>query len=542
MASPPEIDFAPNPSATETPRKAAQSCQFKSGCSRCCESCCCFFIFFCSFLALCFTGLTQVNYRLNIGATFAKALWNPMLCVLLLGSIFAHLTAYFVGLFCPCCTSDTTKEGRKRSDTCCPLDCYPRCGGRYRRTILVVLTLNMFLVLIPIWAVTATTGHWLANGSVERIFGQPSYASSRKFSRKTPYNFVDHLFWFLQPQLNPVLSEQRTLTSTHRYKNITDLPPNPNGDALSFMTASSPFTKKYLELDLYHPKDVEGSSWKEKSEGLDSLPPVVFHIHGGAFVQFDKSFTAMPIISYQKQGYAVISIQYRLTPYGWNSWDIAEDLIDAFLWLRENDKKLQVDGTRIVMVGESAGGFASSFLCYLFSANKETWTSTHSSAAGVNGRDLLFQRIGEEKRIKGCLNMYAATELIEFLNEKVENWDMVRMRVPILTRVMLSRNRTRLGPEIKWRELMELNSRYFSCPSFVTSTSPPTLSFHGADDVVVPPSMSIRLHEALDKANVTNAISIMGMNGHNFDMGEYSAGGQVSWYAFERFLAAVMPV
>ena len=108
------------------------------------------------------------------------------------------------------------------------------------------------------------------------------------------------------------------------------------------MTASSPFTKKYLELDLYHPKDVEGSNWMEKSEeGLDSLPPVMFHIHGGAFVQFDKSFTAMPIISYQKQGYAVISIQYRLTPYGWNSWDIAEDLIDAFLWLRENDKKLQ---------------------------------------------------------------------------------------------------------------------------------------------------------------------------------------------------------
>ena len=53
--------------------------------------------------------------------------------------------------------------------------------------------------------------------------------------------------------------------------------------------------------------------------------------------------------------------------------------------------------------------------------------------------------------------------------------------------------------------------------------------------------MTLMLHEVLDKANVTNAMSIMGMSGHNFDMGEYSAGGQVSWYAFERFLAAVMP-
>ena len=83
---------------------------------------------------------------------------------------------------------------------------------------------------------------------------------------------------------------------------------------------------------------------------------------------------------------------------------------------------------------------------------------------------------------------------------------------------------------------------YISLPNLVTAMSPPTLSIHGKVDVVVPNIMSVKLHEALDKYNVSNALSIMSGRGHNFDVGEYSAGGQLSWYAFERFLAAVVPI
>ena len=502
-----------------------------------CELCSCVTIFLFTFLSLVFTGLTQVNYRFNIGASVAKAALNPIFALLLLFSVVFHLLRH---LQWNCCYRTT--EG--------PCD---NCNSNHRRAVLLLLLLNFIFVLIPILGVTTTTGAWLGRGAIGRIFGHPSSHAKSLFRRPDgqPYSFTDHMFWWCLKQYNPILSSNNIKTATHVFKNITETAPYPNGDALSFTTATADSRINYLELDLYHPKSVRGDRARSSRPA-----PVIVHVHGGAFVLGDKSLSAQPFASYQEQGYAVVSIQYRLAPFGWNGWDIATDLVDAMLWIQDNANVLDIDPDQIVMAGESAGGFASSYVCYLFSA--KTSSDVHTFAPGVNGkeRSARIQEMSSRHSIKGCVNFYGALEIQDFLDKKVANWDMVETKVPDLVRVMLTKHRkdtnrtsssSSSGVDPKqeskeWRTLLKDYGIEFSCSRLVTATSPPTLSFHGASDVVVPPQMSISLHDALDKANITNALSILGLSGHTYDIGEYSAGGQVGWYAMERFLAAVMPV
>jgi acetyl esterase/lipase len=563
-----EIELEIRPTAPPSPPPSlgqAQHvafCRRKRCCCACCELCSCLTITFVSMLCMIYTGVTSVNYRFNIASSAVKAVFNPFFALLLIISSLLHVSAYIVGLACPCVRSNMRKRKRKRKDNnnnkemmvatnaadeeCCSVNCYPRCGSRWRKSIIVIMIFNYFLVLIPVWSVTSTTGAWLSSGVVETTFGSPSVAQASRFARSVPYNFVDHIFLWAQPQCNPITSNFQYLTATYRFKNITESTPNPLADSLPFMNLedmpmySTP-DLPYLSLDLYHPSSVGI---------ISSVPaPVIFHVHGGAFVALGKSVTSMPVASYQRQGYAVISIDYRLAPYGWNGWDIQKDLVEAFLWVRANAAMMNVDGNRMIMAGESAGGFASSYLCYLFGATKDTWTPHHTEnleAIGLLDSTELFQKIAQERPIKGCLNLYAAVNIVSYLDDTVQDWFMLKERVPDLVRVMLRKNRTRAAVPISedsdWKQLLSLYGPSLSLPNFVTSTAPPTLSIHGQLDVVVPNDMTLKLHEALNKANVSNAVSLMGGRGHNFDISEYSVGGQSVWYAFERFLAAVAPI
>ena len=111
-------------------------------------------------------------------------------------------------------------------------------------------------------------------------------------------------------------------------------------------------------------------------------------------------------------------------------------------------------------------------------------------------------------------------------------------RVPEVVSVLLNYS----GPTDNWRAIVADRAPQFSVPGLVTTSSPPTLSFHGRDDTCTPVLMSESLHKALDEQEVPNALSILEMRGHLFDPSEYSVAGQMTWYALERFIATVMPI
>ena len=114
-------------------------------------------------------------------------------------------------------------------------------------------------------------------------------------------------------------------------------------------------------LDAYLPPD---SDTREKR-------PVVVYMHGGAFVGGDKQIPG--IIETAKRltqrGYAVVSINYRLTGEYWRAaenyvplkyaYDAMEDMRAAIRFVRSKAEEYNLDTDMVIAAGDSAGGITS---------------------------------------------------------------------------------------------------------------------------------------------------------------------------------------
>jgi acetyl esterase/lipase len=99
-----------------------------------------------------------------------------------------------------------------------------------------------------------------------------------------------------------------------------------------------------IEADVYRPAD-------------EVVRPVVVWIHGGALIVGNRKGPPGQLLALCKaEGYALVSIDYRLAPEV-KLPAIIEDIQDAFKWLREKAPKLHIDADRIVVTGGSAGGY-----------------------------------------------------------------------------------------------------------------------------------------------------------------------------------------
>ena len=101
--------------------------------------------------------------------------------------------------------------------------------------------------------------------------------------------------------------------------------------------------KKQLKLSLYQAKDRTGPQ------------PIVIMVHGGAWYRGSKE--QFPAIDryLARQDYAVASINYRHAPR-FTSPAAVEDVFRAIDFFKENAARWELDATRIVLIGRSAGG------------------------------------------------------------------------------------------------------------------------------------------------------------------------------------------
>ena len=108
---------------------------------------------------------------------------------------------------------------------------------------------------------------------------------------------------------------------------------------ITYRTASNWDAK----LDLYVPR------------GLNTPNPVLMFFHGGGWTAGTKESSAFTVLPYLQMGWTVVNVEYRLTDVALAPAAV-EDTRCALRWVYRNAKQYNLDTSRIVTTGQSAGG------------------------------------------------------------------------------------------------------------------------------------------------------------------------------------------
>ena len=209
--------------------------------------------------------------------------------------------------------------------------------------------------------------------------------------------------------------------------------------------------KHSLLLDLYLPHEVEQA-------------PLVIWIHGGAWRRGTKD--RMPLLFLVKQGYAIASVDYRLSPTAKFPAQI-HDLKAAVRFLRATAEDRNIAKEKIGVAGESAGGHLSALL----------GVSNHHQQ--LEGKIGVFPN--ESSDVHAIVDLFGPTNFLTILPQSTPHG--LSVRVPALELLLGGR------PE-KNQALAKLASPV----EHVDKEDPPLLLIHGDQDPQVPINQSHELH------------------------------------------------
>jgi acetyl esterase/lipase/peptidoglycan/xylan/chitin deacetylase (PgdA/CDA1 family) len=214
-----------------------------------------------------------------------------------------------------------------------------------------------------------------------------------------------------------------------------------------------------LKLDLYLPK----------------ATLVLFH--GGGWVAGQKERNVFQLLPYLSLGWAVINVEYRLAS---NSPAPAavEDCRCALRWVAYHAKEHNLDTSKIVLTGTSAGGHLS-LIAGMLPAQ-----SVFDRQCPTEG-DAKWREAAEPKmNVAAIINWYGITDVADLIDGPNAKHYAIEW----------------FGSMSKREDL----ARQLSPISYVRAGLPPILTFHGDQDDIVPYNQAVRLHAALDKAGAPN--------------------------------------
>ena len=206
-----------------------------------------------------------------------------------------------------------------------------------------------------------------------------------------------------------------------------------------------------LLLDLYLPKAAK-------------QPPLVVWVHGGAWRAGSKS--AMPLADLIGHGFAVASVDYRLSPVAKFPAQV-HDCKAAIRFLRASADKYGYNAKRVGIAGSSAGGHLVALIGV---------TNGHQELEGTVGKYL-----DQPSRVEAIVDLYGPTNFHSILQQSTPHG--LSVRVPAL--------RLLLGDTPDKQKAL---ARLASPVEHVDSSDPPLLLIHGDQDPQVPINQSHELH------------------------------------------------
>ena len=208
-------------------------------------------------------------------------------------------------------------------------------------------------------------------------------------------------------------------------------------------------------LDLYVPEKADGPL------------PVIVWVHGGAWLGGSKEGVG-PALPFVRKGYAVASINYRLSQHARFPAQI-EDCKAAIRWLRANAKEYDLDPDRIGVWGPSAGGHLVALL------------GTSGDVKDLEGKE---GTPGQSSRVQAVVDWFGPTDVTR-MGGSHDGPDSPEAKL--------------LGGPVQENKEKAVRANPIT---YVSKDDPPFLIMHGDKDPTVPFSQSELLVEALKNAGV----------------------------------------
>lgn len=220
------------------------------------------------------------------------------------------------------------------------------------------------------------------------------------------------------------------------------------------------------KLDIYLPDNGDGPF------------PLILSIHGGAFKGGDKGDNQVtPMLEGLKRGYAVISVNYRLSQEAIFPAQIY-DIKAAVRWIRANSKEYKLKTDRIVVWGGSAGGHLSAML---------------GTSGGIKElEDLSMGNKEQSSRVQAVVDWFGPTDFLRMDEQLKESG--------------IKNPQTHSIPDSPESELIGKNLsdapelvKAANPESYITPDDPPFFIQHGLIDHLVPYQQSVNLASKLEK-------------------------------------------
>jgi acetyl esterase/lipase len=209
-----------------------------------------------------------------------------------------------------------------------------------------------------------------------------------------------------------------------------------------------------LRLDLYHPGEQKQTS------------PLIIWVHGGGWRSGSKS--DVPIRALLDHGFAIASVDYRLTPVAPFPAQV-HDINAAIRFMRLHAAEYKIDPTRCYVAGASAGGHLAALV---------------GVSTGVKELEGHLNVAPEQSSaVAGIVSFYGAANLHTILDQSTPHG--LSVRIPAL-QLLLG------GLPDQQPDAASLASPV----THVDASDPPLLLIHGDQDPQMPVEQAYELHQA----------------------------------------------
>ena len=219
----------------------------------------------------------------------------------------------------------------------------------------------------------------------------------------------------------------------------------------------------------------------------DGPYPTILAIHGGGFRSRSKSIYQLIGQHYARQGYAFVSINYRLAPSDSYPAQVADSFC-ALAWLHAHREEFGFDPNRVIVLGGSAGGYLAAMLgtvddpnIYLQDCPYEYPSGEAVQAAVIYYGLYDFTNIDDYpvSGVNSSLTPFWGAEYDDIPAEKLEEMSPIK---------------------------------------HIDGSEPPFIILHGTADTTIPSVMSERFAEALAQAGVDVELVLLPGVGHAFEL------------------------